>query len=53
MISTDIDRLGQLRPGDVIPFHRVRLDEARGADQVMRRDRQALLKRVATAATDT
>ena len=53
VISADLDRLGQLRPGDVIRFHRVGLDEARRADQAMRRDRQALLKRVATAAQDT
>jgi 5-oxoprolinase (ATP-hydrolysing) subunit C len=53
VISADLDRLGQLRPGDLIRFHRVGLDEARRADQAMRQDRQALLKRVATAALDT
>jgi antagonist of KipI len=52
VISADIDRLGQLRPGDAIAFHRVTLDEARQADREMRRDRKALLSRVATAALD-
>ncbi len=53
VISADLDRLGQLRPGDVIRLHRVGLDEARGADRAMRRERRALLNRVATAAQDT
>src|SRR6185312_1901394 len=35
VISADIDRLGQLRPGDVIRFRVVTLDEARRADGVM------------------
>jgi allophanate hydrolase subunit 2 len=52
VISADLDRLGQLRPGDAITFRRVTLDEARRADEAMRLDRQSLLKRVATAAQD-
>jgi allophanate hydrolase subunit 2 len=52
LISADLDRLGQLRPGDAIRFRRVTLDEARVADQEMRLARKALLNRVATAAQD-
>ena len=52
VISADLDRVGQLEPGDAIRFHRVTLDEARRADQTMRLDRQVLLKRIATAAQD-
>jgi antagonist of KipI len=52
VISADLDRLGQLRPGDAIAFHRVTLDEARRADQSMRRARKALVGRIATAAQD-
>jgi hypothetical protein len=32
MISADLDRLGQLRPGDLIRFHRVTLDPVAGWD---------------------
>jgi biotin-dependent carboxylase-like uncharacterized protein len=52
VISADLDRLGQLRPGDVIRFRRVTLDEARRADEAMRQVLKALLSRVATAAQD-
>jgi biotin-dependent carboxylase-like uncharacterized protein len=52
VISADLDRLGQLRPGDVIRFRRVTLDEARCADREMRLALKALLNRVATAAQD-
>jgi 5-oxoprolinase (ATP-hydrolysing) subunit C len=52
VISADLDRLGQLRPGDAIAFNRVTLDDARRADQAMRLDRQTMLNRVATAAQD-
>jgi biotin-dependent carboxylase-like uncharacterized protein len=52
VISADIDRLGQLRPGDVIRFRRVTLDEARCADRAMRLALKALFNRVATAAQD-
>ncbi len=53
VISADLDRLGQLRPGDVIRFRRATLDEARRADHDMRQARQALLRRIATAAQDS
>jgi biotin-dependent carboxylase-like uncharacterized protein len=52
VISADLDRLGQLRPGDVIGFRRVTLDEARRADRQMRGDRRALFSRIVTAALD-
>jgi biotin-dependent carboxylase-like uncharacterized protein len=52
VISADLDRLGQLRPGDGIMFRRVTLDQARAADQEMRLARRALLTRIATAAQD-
>jgi 5-oxoprolinase (ATP-hydrolysing) subunit C len=52
VISADLDRLGQLRPGEEIRFRRVSLDEAREADRAMRLARKALLNRVATAAQD-
>ena len=52
IISADLDRLGQLRPGDVIRFRRVTLEEARRADEAMRLVREPMLKRVATAARD-
>ena len=52
VISADLDRLGQLRPGDTIRFRRVTLDEARGADEAMRLARKALFNRIATAAQD-
>jgi biotin-dependent carboxylase-like uncharacterized protein len=52
VISADLDRLGQLRPGEVIWFHRVTLDEARHADLAIRLARKALLNRIATAAQD-
>ncbi len=53
VISADLDRLGQLRPGDVIRFRRVSLDEARRADDDMRLTRRTLLSRIATAARDS
>jgi biotin-dependent carboxylase-like uncharacterized protein len=52
VISADLDRLGQLRPGELIQFDRVALHEARRADQEMRLARKGLLNRIATAAQD-
>lgn len=52
VISADIDRLGQLRPGDLIRFRGVTLDEARRADDAMRRALRVRLNRIATAAQD-
>lgn len=53
LISADLDRLGQLRPGDLIRFRRVTLEEARGADREMRLARRARWGRIAMAAQDT
>ena len=50
LISADLDRLGQLRPGDVIGFRRVTLVEAHEADRAMRLERRRSLVRIATAA---
>jgi allophanate hydrolase subunit 2 len=50
VISADLDRLGQLRPGDVIRFRRVDIDEARREDRERQRARSALLGRIAALA---
>jgi 5-oxoprolinase (ATP-hydrolysing) subunit C len=52
VISADLDRLGQLRPGDVITFRRVALEEARSLDQAARQVRRALVRRLATMVDD-
>jgi 5-oxoprolinase (ATP-hydrolysing) subunit C len=52
VISADLDRLGQLKPGDAIAFHRVTLEDARRYDQQARRARRTFLSRVSTAAQD-
>jgi allophanate hydrolase subunit 2 len=52
VISADLDRLGQLRPGDVIRFRRTTLDQARLADRDMRLARKASWSRLSTAAQD-
>jgi biotin-dependent carboxylase-like uncharacterized protein len=52
VISADLDRLGQLRPGDQIRFRRVSVDEARRADREMRLARKVRLGRIVVAAQD-
>jgi biotin-dependent carboxylase-like uncharacterized protein len=52
VISADLDRLAQLKPGDSIQFHPVSLDLARREDALGRQDREDLLRRVATLALD-
>jgi 5-oxoprolinase (ATP-hydrolysing) subunit C len=52
VISADLDRLGQLRPGDAIRFRPISLAEARDADRAMRLARRAMFSRIATAAQD-
>jgi biotin-dependent carboxylase-like uncharacterized protein len=52
LISADLDRLGQLSPGDMITFRRVALNEARRLDEAARHARRALLHRLATLAED-
>ena len=48
VISADLDRLGQLRPGDTLTFCLVTLDEARALDRAARQARGVLLHRLAT-----
>jgi len=50
VISADLDRLGQLKPGDVLQFRRVSLDEARRLDQDNRTQRRLLMNRLAIVA---
>ncbi len=52
VISADLDRLAQLRPGDGVTFRRVELAEARRLDREHRHQRDALFLRVATAVSD-
>jgi biotin-dependent carboxylase-like uncharacterized protein len=52
VISADVDRLGQLRPGDSIRFRLVSLDLARREDAHRRQERKDLLRRIATLALD-
>jgi antagonist of KipI len=52
VISADLDRLGQLRPGDVVGFQMVTLDQARQLDREVRRAQRERLRRVATLAAD-
>ena len=53
VISADLDRLGQLGPGDLMTFRRVTLAEARDADRAIRVARRAPFSRIATAAGDS
>ena len=48
VISADLDRLGQLKPGDTVAFQLVSLEEARSLDQAAHRASAALLHRLAT-----
>jgi 5-oxoprolinase (ATP-hydrolysing) subunit C len=48
VISADLDRLGQARPGDPIRFQAITLDEARRIDLAARSRLAVLLRRVAT-----
>ena len=50
VISADLDRLGQLKPGDAIAFRRVTLDDARRIDQHAREARRIFLSRISTVA---
>jgi 5-oxoprolinase (ATP-hydrolysing) subunit C len=52
LISADLDRLGQLRPGESIQFRLVTLDEARRALATERQARRTLLARVSIPAQD-
>ncbi len=52
VISADLDRLGQARPGDLVRFSRVTLSEARHLDRLDRQERATSLARVAMAVSD-
>jgi biotin-dependent carboxylase-like uncharacterized protein len=52
VISADLDRLGQARPGDLLFFQRIDLREARQRDRDSRRERSARLLRTAAIAGD-
>ncbi|WP_422926254.1 biotin-dependent carboxyltransferase family protein [Singulisphaera sp. PoT] len=52
IISADLDRLAQLRPGDSIRFSRISLDEARRLDREKRRRQRELRQRLALLAGD-
>jgi biotin-dependent carboxylase-like uncharacterized protein len=48
VISADLDRLAQLRPGDPVTFRRVAIEEARRIDRLDRLARATYLARIAT-----
>ncbi len=52
VITADLDRLGQLRPGDLVRFQRTTLDEARAEARALRISRRKRWLRIATAARD-
>ena len=52
VISADLDRVGQLRPGEGIRFRRITLDEARRIDRQVRSADATRLRRIATLAAD-
>jgi biotin-dependent carboxylase-like uncharacterized protein len=53
VITADLDRLAQLKPGDSIQFRPVSIDEAIRQDALDRQERKALLHRIATLARDS
>ena len=52
VVSADLDRVGQARPGDVLRFRRIGLDEARGLDRERRALRAGRLRCLTAMATD-
>lgn len=52
VISADLDRLAQLRPGDMVRFEPVALDDARRLDAAARASQAELVRRIATLAAD-
>ena len=52
VISADLDRVGQLRPGDSIRFEPIELEQARALDQASRQAHHALIARVTSLAGD-
>ena len=53
VISSDLGRLGQLRPGDPVRFRRVTLAEARCIDRSSRAADRSLIARISLAAGDS
>lgn len=53
VLTIDLDRLGQARPGDRLRFRRIRLAEARQLDRMERRRRAAAYLQTATLAADS
>ncbi len=49
VVTADLDRLGQLAPGDVLRFAWITLDEARRIDRESRERRRAIFSRIAMA----
>jgi allophanate hydrolase subunit 2 len=49
VIGADLDKLGQLRPGDTVTFQRVRLDEAERIYRDKMKDVRQWLLRLQTA----
>jgi biotin-dependent carboxylase-like uncharacterized protein len=52
VLAIDLDRLGQVRPGEQLRFQRIKLDDARRLDREERRRRAAAYLQTATLATD-
>lgn len=52
VISADLDRLGQLRPGDIVHFEPVSLPQARDLDRSRRQVHRSLIARVSSLARD-
>ncbi|MDR3634212.1 MAG: biotin-dependent carboxyltransferase family protein [Isosphaeraceae bacterium] len=52
VISSDLDRLGQVRPGELLRFRRVGLDVARGLDREARRARHESWRRITALVAD-
>jgi antagonist of KipI len=52
VISADIDRLGQLKAGDIIRFECVTVDEARRILGEERKERAAMIRRVSLMSQD-
>ncbi len=52
VVSADLDRLAQARPGDSLVFQRIEIDEARRLDRAHRRRRASRFLKVATLASD-
>jgi 5-oxoprolinase (ATP-hydrolysing) subunit C len=53
VVSADLDRLGQLRAGDVIQFEYVTIDEARRVSRDARDEQRALVRRVSLMSEDS